>query len=256
MALEHPHINTHSALSQSLETWIIKCEDYCRQLSASLGPLIITLATTGIYNYNTLFWSSTSFPLLLSLLLRIPPLEMSAAGRLWVQGTNVARPRMARGDICPAQGVEDDEPRSLSSLRSVGQTCDHAQMPRPNDLNSFPGELWGPLDTSAAWSRRLLRQDFSRPNSPYVRPSINVLQRNNPPHNSSFQCRYGLPSPASKICAAAPRRTDRKLCVGVQYGISRSRLCTLNNNTSSLPQLQIKRSKELGRRMPPMHAMQ
>lgn len=69
----HPHISTQCPHSQSPKTWTIKCEDYCRRLSASLGPLMITLATTGIYNYNTLFWSSTSFPLLLSLLLRIPP---------------------------------------------------------------------------------------------------------------------------------------------------------------------------------------
>lgn len=82
----HPHTSTHSAHSQSLETSIIKCEDYCRRLSAGLGPLRITLATTGIYNYNTLFWSSTSFPLLLSLLLRIPRVRCLRQACLWIQG--------------------------------------------------------------------------------------------------------------------------------------------------------------------------
>lgn len=78
-----------------------------------------------------------------------PPRQMSAAGRLWIQGGPTSLDTERReGAIRPAQGVEDDEPCSLSSLRSVGQTCDHAQMPRPSDLNRFlgePGFPWIPV---------------------------------------------------------------------------------------------------------------
>lgn len=257
VALGTPHMNTHSAPSQSLETWIVKCEDYCRRLSAGLGPLIITLATTGIYNYNTLFWSSTSSPLLLTLLLHIPP----RVRRLRQVGCRSWGPTSLDPEWQEGTSVRRRESRMTSHVPSLFTSTRGPDLRPRSDAEAerseqLPRGAWGPLDHRAAWSRGLLRQDFYRPNSPKSDRALKVLQRNNPPHNSSFQCRYGLPSPVSKICAAARRRTDRKFCVGVQYGISRSRLCTLNNNTSSLPQLQIKRSKELGRRMPPMHAMQ
>lgn len=78
-----------------------------------------------------------------------PRRQMSAAGRFVDPGEPTSLdPEWREGDIRPAQGVEDDEPCSLSSLRSVGQTCDHTQMPRPNDLNRFlgePGVPWMPV---------------------------------------------------------------------------------------------------------------
>lgn len=111
------------------------------------------------------------------------------------------------------------------------------------------------MGPSAARSCRLLPSRICPTRLLVSRQSINVLRRNNPVQERSSQCRFGGPPPrVSKVCSAAWSRTHRNLCVGVQNGISRSRSCTLNKNTSSLPQLQIKRNKKLGRRMPPMHA--
>lgn len=191
-------VHSHSARGPSHEASLIISKNYCRRLSAGLRPLVISLATTGIYNYKTLFWSSTSFPLLLP-----SPLHAAHVSCLWQWVVDPGHQRRLTQDgergHHPVQGVEVDEPCSLSSLRSVGQTCNHALEARRRTSWKGSQESPNPLATLVLNGLVSSVMAANRPDSPIPPDRALMSSKEMIPHKSSFQCRYGLPSPGPDI---------------------------------------------------------